>query len=228
MITMILVTLYLATLTFVTIHAAIQFWPSHDLFSEAPVEDATQEASSDSLVKQDTAEVTLPGDTLAVTAQIEIESSEPTPDAMTRKHMVTVLWTACQVTDEIRLLYLVALLGALGSLVYAIRSFVYHIGGGSFNEKWFAWYLLKPFTGAGMALIFYLIIRGGFFTLDVSFDPGKPYGFAGLSVLVGMFVNQASEKLLLIANAIFKKPDNKDKNNSNDNSNENSEENNQE
>src|SRR5262249_9891605 len=45
------------------------------------------------------------------------------------------------------------------------------------------------------ALVFALVIRGGFFSPSATFDDTSPFGFAAWSVLVGMFTREAAEKL---------------------------------
>jgi hypothetical protein len=72
--------------------------------------------------------------------------------------------------------------------------------------SWVAYYLLLPLTGAILAVIFYFVVRGGFFSPQSSFDQTSPFGFAALSALVGLFSPQATLKLKEIAETIFSKP----------------------
>jgi hypothetical protein len=60
--------------------------------------------------------------------------------------------------------------------------------------------------GAILAVIFYFVVRGGFFSPQASFEFTSPFGFAALSALVGLFSSQATLKLKEVAETIFTKP----------------------
>src|SRR4030095_1718544 len=107
---------------------------------------------------------------------------------------------------ETRLLLLVMLAGALGSLMHSLRSLYWYTGNRMMVWSWVGFYLLLPFTGAMLAVIFYFVVRGGFFSPQASFDNTSPFGFAALSALVGLFSPQATLKLKEVAETIFTKP----------------------
>jgi hypothetical protein len=107
---------------------------------------------------------------------------------------------------ETRLLLLVMLAGSLGSLMHSLRSLYWYTGNRMMVWSWLAFYLLLPFTGAILAVIFYFVVRGGFFSPQASFENTSPFGFAALSALVGLFSPQATLKLKEIAETIFTKP----------------------
>lgn len=111
-----------------------------------------------------------------------------------------------QIYLETRLLLLVMLCGALGSLMHALRSLYWYTGNRKMVWSWVAFYLLLPFTGAMLAVIFYLVVRGGFFSPQASTETTSPFGFAALSALVGLFSPQATLKLKEVAETIFTKP----------------------
>jgi IPT/TIG domain len=111
-----------------------------------------------------------------------------------------------QVYLETRLLLLVMLSGALGSLMHSLRSLYWYTGNRMMVWSWMAFYLLLPVTGAILAIIFYFVVRGGFFSSTASFETTSPFGFAALSALVGLFSPQATLKLKEIAETIFAKP----------------------
>jgi hypothetical protein len=111
--------------------------------------------------------------------------------------MWLVLW------QEERLLLIVLLAGALGSLLYTVGSFTKYAGIRKLVLSWVPWYILTPFVGAFLAAVFYLTIRGGFFSSNASVSSTSPFGFAGLAALVGMFSRQATEKLRKIFDALF-------------------------
>jgi hypothetical protein len=106
-----------------------------------------------------------------------------------------------QPTLEVRLLLLVLLAGAIGSYIHASSSFVDYLGNRTLISSWVWWYLLRPFIGMMLALLFYFVFRGGFITAGV--NPGgegaasfiNPFGIAALAGLVGMFSKVATDKL---------------------------------
>jgi hypothetical protein len=106
-----------------------------------------------------------------------------------------------QPTLEVRLLLLVLLAGAIGSYIHASSSFVDYLGNRTLISSWVWWYLLRPFIGMMLALLFYFVFRGGFITAGVN-QGGEgaasfinPFGIAALAGLVGMFSKVATDKL---------------------------------
>jgi len=106
------------------------------------------------------------------------------------------------------LLWIVAVAGALGSTIHALRSYFWYVGHGELKWRWLLMYVLLPFVGASLGLVFYLVIRGGFFSPSAagSGQEANPYGFAAVAALVGLFSGPAVEKLKDIADTIFTKP----------------------
>jgi len=115
-------------------------------------------------------------------------------------------WLKPQIYAETRLLLLVMLAGALGSLMHSLRSLYWYTGNRLMVWSWAAFYFLLPVTGAILAVIFYFVVRGGFFSPQASFEQTSPFGFAALSALVGLFSPQATLKLKEVAETIFTKP----------------------
>lgn len=101
---------------------------------------------------------------------------------------------------DVLFLLIVMTSAAIGSAIHAARSFALHKANQSFKPKWMWWYLLRFPTGIGMAVLLYLVIRGGLFAGSFA-DSAKatssanPYGFAALAALTGMFSAQAAKKL---------------------------------
>jgi hypothetical protein len=108
--------------------------------------------------------------------------------------------------DEQRLLLLVILGGALGTLVHSLRSVYWYIGNRNLVKSWMAMYFMLPFAGAALALVFYLVVRGGFFSPQSSFQQTSPFGFAAFAALIGMFSSQAVLKLKEVAEVMLSKP----------------------
>jgi hypothetical protein len=67
-------------------------------------------------------------------------------------------------------------------------------------------YVLLPFVGSTLGLVFYFVIRGGFFSPEATIEQTSPFGFAGLGALVGMFSEQAVLKLKEVAEILLAKP----------------------
>jgi IPT/TIG domain-containing protein len=105
--------------------------------------------------------------------------------------------------DEDRLLLIVLLAGALGACVHSLRSLSWYIGSRRLFWSWSAMYFMLPFLGGGIASIFYLVIRGGFFSPTSKVEDMSPYGFAALAAIVGMFTEQAILKLKKVGGAIL-------------------------
>lgn len=116
---------------------------------------------------------------------------------------VRFLFRTMSVTNEIRMFLVVTMTGALGSLVHGFRSLFWYVGNRAYARSWTLMYLLLPFVGSTLSLVFYLVLRGGLFSPQASVAATSPFGFAGIAGLVGMFSNQAALKLQEIAESIF-------------------------
>lgn len=116
---------------------------------------------------------------------------------------------------EVHLATIAALAGGLGALVQSIASFITYAGERQLYSSWVWWYLMRPVTGSGLALIFYLAFRGGLLVISTSQDVLKPesinlFGVGAIAGLVGMFSKEASDKLKEVAEALFKKQERAD------------------
>jgi len=108
------------------------------------------------------------------------------------------------ISDELRLILIAALTGTLGSLIHSMTSFATYVGNKQFVTSWIWWFVLRPFIGMSLALIFYFVVRGGFFAMTAETKALSPFGIAGLSGLVGMFSKQAIDKLREVFETLFK------------------------
>jgi len=116
---------------------------------------------------------------------------------------VTFLFWTLSVSDEVRLIFIVAMAGAMGSLVHALRSLYWYVGNRDLVFSWLAMYVLLPFVGSTLGLVFYFVIRGGFFSPSATIEQTSPFGFAALAGLVGMFTEQAVLKLKQVAETLL-------------------------
>lgn len=103
------------------------------------------------------------------------------------------------------LLLLVAAMGALGALIHVTSSFADYVGNRQLVWSWVWWLLLRIPIGVALAIVFYMLIRGGLIIPNGSTEPQiNPYGIAGLAALVGMFAKQATDKLADIFENLFR------------------------
>lgn len=109
-----------------------------------------------------------------------------------------LLWTF-SISNEMRLFLIVGLAGALGSLVHALRSLYWYVGNRALVWSWLAKYILLPFIGSTLAFVFYFVLRAGLFSPQATVEEASPFGFAALAGLIGMFSDQAAEKLKEVA-----------------------------
>lgn len=108
-----------------------------------------------------------------------------------------------EITNDVRALLIVLAAGAIGSLVHATRSFIAFAGGRQLVTSWIPWYLLRPVTGAAMALIFYLTVRYGFMEVKPGEEDFGVGAIAALAALVGLFSEQAFDKLKQVFSALL-------------------------
>jgi hypothetical protein len=105
---------------------------------------------------------------------------------------------------ESGLLLLVIVAAALGSYIHSATSFVSYVGNKSLVMSWAWWYILRPFIGVALALVFYFVIRGGLLSANTSAGEVSIYGITAIAGLVGMFSKQATDKLGEVFNTLFK------------------------
>jgi hypothetical protein len=119
---------------------------------------------------------------------------------------VTFLGGTFRVFGEVRVLVLISLIGALGAQLRCIRSLYWYIGNRKLVWSWTVMYILLPFVGAILGMIFYFVIRAGFFSPSATIQDANPIGFIALAALAGMFSEQAVLKLKEVAETLLDKP----------------------
>ena len=119
---------------------------------------------------------------------------------------ITFLYWQIYISEDVRLILIVAMAGALGSMVASLRSLYWYVGNRELVWSWMLMYILRPFVGATLALVFYFVIRGGLFSPQAKISDSSPFGFAGLSGLIGLFSEQAVLKLKELAETLLSKP----------------------
>ena len=96
---------------------------------------------------------------------------------------------------ETSLFVIVMAAGALGAVVHVLRSLYWYVGNRALRRSWLLMYLLLPLVGALLALIVYLVLRGGLTSPAGGASDINPYGITAIAALVGLFSRETSEKL---------------------------------
>jgi len=104
-------------------------------------------------------------------------------------------------TVDVQLFVAVILAGATGSLLHAIQSYTMYIAHRRLFRRWLAWYALRPFIGAMIAGLLFLIVRGGLLTTGNEIDALN--GLIALGAIGGMFSEPATKRLNEVAYAVF-------------------------
>jgi hypothetical protein len=113
-----------------------------------------------------------------------------------------------KINREIDLLWLVLLAGCLGAFLHMGQSFSDYVGNRTIKSQWAWWYYFRPFIGAGLALVFYAAMRGGFMAIATGSNAKaselNPFGLVAVAALVGMFSRAATMKLGEVFDTLFK------------------------
>jgi hypothetical protein len=161
----------LLSLTLVLLYGFIQFWP--------PAPAATTGAASTT-----TRTTTAGGQpSVGTTGQADVEPSVP------------FFGMSLTLSREGRLFVIVLLAGALGGIVHSLRSLYWYVGNRNLRYSWLLMYATLPITGAALALIAYVVLRGGLTTTFASSQDISPFGMAAVAALVGLFSRETAEKL---------------------------------
>jgi hypothetical protein len=107
------------------------------------------------------------------------------------------------VSTEIRFFAIVAIAGALGGVMHSTRSLAWYVGNDGLKWRWVPYYVLTIVLGAGLASVFYLVVRGGLFGGQATSTDLNPYGIAAVAALVGLFTEQALVMLKKVAGDVF-------------------------
>jgi Putative Ig domain len=112
------------------------------------------------------------------------------------------------ITRDIQLLLLAIFAGALGSIFHALKSLGDFIGNRTVLASWYWWYVMRPFLGVALALIFYAVLRGGFVVgSPADAKVVNPFGVLAIGALVGMFADKAAQKLAEVFDVVFRAAD---------------------
>jgi hypothetical protein len=110
----------------------------------------------------------------------------------------------CPPVSGKNVVWLMILAGALGAILHGLRSFYWYVGNRQLVWSWIPMYFFLPIIGAATSTVFYLIIRGGL--LPGATESNNVYGLMAIGTLVGLFSQQALEKLKSVSEVIFTVP----------------------
>lgn len=99
------------------------------------------------------------------------------------------------ISPEVRLILIVLASGGLGSFIHGGTSLATYAGNRRLKTSWTWWYILRPFFGGTLALVFYFVIRAGFLSASAGIENLSHFGIAGIAGIVGMFSKEAIDKL---------------------------------
>jgi|SRR5919204_3595748 hypothetical protein len=123
------------------------------------------------------------------------QGSAQAANALAQTRRVALFGGHISTTLDDVLFVIVAAAGALGGLIHTVRSLTWYLGNRSLRWSWVPFYVLLPLVGASGATVFYLVFRAGLFSPSTTTTQVNPFGFAAIAALVGLFSEQAMEKL---------------------------------
>jgi len=135
------------------------------------------------------------------------------PDPSQKGGIVQADWSIfgvhlAAIDKDAQMLLLVVLMGAFGSAVYALKSLADYKGEGRLTHSWLTFYLVQPVEGAGIAVLLYLVIRGGFLAGTGSdIKNANTFGMCAIAGLAGAFSDTAFAKLKEVFDTLFKPTD---------------------
>ena len=140
---------------------------------------------------------------VARSALVAVRESAATSDTI-RIHAIVRRIDIIGVSWDYRLLLIAVWFGALGSLLHAGSSFASFAGNRQLVASWVPWYIIRPILGAGLATIFYVVMRAGLATTaGVPLANVSHFTVAAAGALVGLFTQRATLKLREVFDALF-------------------------
>jgi hypothetical protein len=178
------------------VYCLIEVWPvTADTFSRP--------GTSSSADTQKTSALGVSGSPESSTSPTQGNAAATPNRSVPEPLSLTIAGLNLRLSKESGFFIVVILLGALGAMVHVLRSFSWYVGNRSLRTSWLITYYMWPAIGGLMALIFYLVLRGGLIPSQQSSQAFNPYGFATIAALVGLFSEQAAEKLKQVFEIVF-------------------------
>jgi hypothetical protein len=124
-------------------------------------------------------------------------------DQTSNKLAAGYTYDTCLTECRSRLFILVLLAGALGGCFHALRSFWMFVGNRNLKQSWALMYIILPINGAALAFIFFIVISAGSGFFAEPKGSNSCFWIIGIAALVGLFSQEAAEKLKKVATAFF-------------------------
>lgn len=134
---------------------------------------------------------------------VRLQKPVTTVNQVNGKPVTTVTQPTGGIHWNTLVLILVAAAGFLGNMVHISLSLTAYVGSGAFKRSWILWYLIKPFSAAGLALFLYFGLNSG-----SAAAPLNLMSIMAAATLAGLFTDIATQKLKDIFEAIFKPTNN--------------------
>ena len=150
--------------------------------------------------------------TLPITDELRLKLNQLVIDSIPQSHSyyeaVNILAFNSKQNSPKNIFIILAcgLISILGVSIRSLWDFVGHASyKGTLNiNRWWSWYLLRPFIGFMAGISFYFLYNGGVLELNgFEVSKSKLYILLGLSALIGFGLNDFVERLRLISKAIF-------------------------
>lgn len=179
------------------------------------------EASSSSASKTSTTpQVPIEGDEVATGSETDRNPTSPPMNLMGSRQRVVVvtysiffllvpaawfieLYSAGRIKDPSDLLLLTALLGAAMGSVHSLASIAIHAGRGNLGAPWVIFYICRPFTGVGIALVTSLVLMSGLGGFKVPYEE-NPLPLLAWASLAGLYSQPALDKLRELFDTLFR------------------------
>lgn len=118
-----------------------------------------------------------------------------------------ILLVSGEKVSDSRLLLAVTLAGAGGATLQAFTALIGYIGNRAYQRSWTAYFVLRPFAGAGMALLVYVSLRAALLDGHAGVAGLNFYGVLSLSFLSGLYSRTALARLTQIFEVLFEARD---------------------
>jgi hypothetical protein len=100
-----------------------------------------------------------------------------------------------EATPEMALMAIVILMGLIGSVTVMTLVFALRAGNGTLEDSFAWWYVTRPITAAGLAVLFYVTATAGLLDLGAISDASALVIAAALAALAGLFTDHVLEKM---------------------------------
>lgn len=206
---------YLIIIVF-SIYLIFDYWnPTHIPSSESGIFQNTTTVPVDNLTgnRNSTIEETITtNDTMKITKKKEINFDPRTNTSkVIQSETVDILndiqhninWNNSKIHREFQLILLSLFFGLIGSTMHGLASLVNYVATKRYRHDWFLWYLGRPVIGGVVALMFYVIIRGGILSINAQPADLNYFGIAAISAIAGLVATEGTKKLRDIFVTLF-------------------------